>query len=422
MLIKDGLIMDPDSGLEEKGDLRISDGIITEIASNLSAEAGEEVISAKGLVVAPGLIDVHTHFRDPGFTHKEDIITGANAAMAGGYTTVIMMCNTSPAIDNTDTLTECLKKGRHTGIHVESCAAVTKGLKGEKLTDMDRLISAGAIGFTDDGIPLMDEELLTQAMIKCASRNVPISLHEENRELISENGINHGAASEFYQINGSPREAEITLIERDLEIALKTNAILNIQHISTKEGVELVRRAKRVPGNRIHAEVTPQHLNLTEEAVIEMGSLAKLNPPFRTETDRQALIAGVKDGTIDLIATDHAPHTKEEKDKPIVNAPSGMIGLETALPLACEALINEGGQKLIDVLKLLTVNPAKMYHLDRGRIAKGKVADVIVYDPNEEWVVSSFRSKSSNSPFIGRTLKGRVKMTICAGKMIYKDE
>lgn len=420
IVIKNGYVINPKSGFEGKADVFIKDDKIVSIGE---AEACEdaEVIDATGLVVAPGLVDVHTHFRDPGFEYKEDIYTGAKAAAAGGYTTVIMMCNTKPTIDNADTLSYVLNKGKETGIHVESCGAVSFGLKGEKLTDMDALAKAGAIGFTDDGIPLMDAAILREAMAKTAAMNMPISLHEEDASLITNNGVNRGAASEHFGIGGSPRDAEISLIERDLQIALETNAIVNVQHISSKEGVELVRKAKAVPGNRVHAEATPHHIALTEDAVIAKGTLAKVNPPIRTEEDRLAIIEGLKDGTIDIIATDHAPHAKEEKDKPLTEAPSGMLGLEAALPLCIEKLVKEAGMSMMEVLDKLTAKPAAMYNIDRGDLRVDGPADIVIFNPDEKWTVTGFQSKSQNSPFLGEELTGKVKYTICKGKVVYKD-
>lgn len=420
IVIKNGYVINPKSGFEGKADIVIKDEIVTAIGSEeIPAEA--EVIDATGLVVAPGLVDVHTHFRDPGFEYKEDIYTGAKAAAAGGYTTVIMMCNTKPTIDNVETLSYVLNKGKETGIRVESCGAVSLGLKGETLTNMDALVAAGAIGFTDDGIPLMDEEKLREAMEKTAALNMPISLHEEDASLITNNGVNRGKASEFYNIGGSPREAEISLIERDLQIALETGAIVNVQHISTKEGVELVRKAKAVPGNRVHAEATPHHIALTEDVVIAKGTLAKVNPPIRTEEDRLAIIEGLKDGTIDIIATDHAPHAKEEKDKPLTEAPSGMLGLEAALPLCIEKLVKEAGMSMMEVLDKLTAKPAAMYNIDRGDLRVDGPADIVIFNPDEKWTVTGFQSKSQNSPFIGEELTGKVKYTICKGKVVYRD-
>lgn len=420
IVIKNGYVINPKSGFEGKADVLIKDDKIVSIGEAEVCEDAE-VIDATGLVVAPGLVDVHTHFRDPGFEYKEDIYTGAKAAAAGGYTTVIMMCNTKPTIDNVDTLSYVLNKGKETGIHVESCGAVSFGLKGEKLTDMDALAKAGAIGFTDDGIPLMNEAILREAMAKTAAMNMPISLHEEDASLITNNGVNRGKASEHFGIGGSPRDAEISLIERDLQIALETNAIVNVQHISSKEGVELVRKAKTVPGNRVHAEATPHHIALTEEAVIAKGTLAKVNPPIRTEEDRLAIIEGLKDGTIDIIATDHAPHAKEEKDKPLTEAPSGMLGLEAALPLCIEKLVKEAGMSMMEVLDKLTAKPAAMYNIDRGDLRVDGPADIVIFNPDEKWTVTGFQSKSQNSPFLGEELMGKVKYTICKGKVVYKD-
>lgn len=420
IVIKNGYVINPKSGFEGKADVFIKDDKIVSIGETEVCEDAE-VIDATGLVVAPGLVDVHTHFRDPGFEYKEDIYTGAKAAAAGGYTTVIMMCNTKPTIDNVDTLSYVLNKGKETGIHVESCGAVSFGLKGDKLTDMDALAKAGAIGFTDDGIPLMDEGILREAMLKTAVLNMPISLHEENASMITNNGVNRGKASEHFGIGGSPRDAEISLIERDLQIALETNAIVNVQHISSKEGVELVRKAKAVPGNRVHAEATPHHIALTEQAVIAKGTLAKVNPPIRTVEDRLAIIEGLKDGTIDMIATDHAPHAKEEKDKPLTEAPSGMLGLEAALSLCIEKLVKEAGMTMMEVLDKLTAKPAAMYNIDRGELRVDGPADIVIFNPDEKWTVTGFQSKSQNSPFLGEELTGKVKYTICQGKVVYKD-
>ncbi len=419
IVIRNGYVINPKSGFEGRADVLIKDDKIVSIGEAQACE-GAEVIDATGLIVAPGLVDVHTHFRDPGFEYKEDIYTGAKAAAAGGYTTVIMMCNTKPTIDNVETLSYVLNKGKETGIHIESCGAVSFGLKGEKLTDMDALVASGAIGFTDDGIPLMDKMILREAMEKTAAMNMPISLHEEDASLITNNGVNRGVASEYFGIGGSPRDAEISLIERDLQIALETNAIVNVQHISTKEGVELVRKAKAVPGNRVHAEATPHHIALTEEAVIAKGTLAKVNPPIRTVEDRLAIIEGLKDGTIDIIATDHAPHAKEEKDKPLTEAPSGMLGLEAALPLCIEKLVKEAGMSMMEVLDKLTAKPAAMYNIDRGDLRVGGPADIVIFNPDEKWTVTGFQSKSQNSPFMGEELTGKVKYTICAGKIVYK--
>ena len=445
MIIKNGRIIDPANNIDCIGDIYVKDGIITNVILKDDASAlsdmskdktsstdfnsdkadliNEEIIDATGLVVMPGFIDVHSHFRDPGFEYKEDIYSGAKAAAAGGYTTVVLMCNTKPVVDNTETLDYVLNKGKKTEIKVESCSSVTYGLKGEKLTDFDEMIKHGAVGFTDDGIPLMDENILREAFWK--AKDYPISLHEEDKTFIQNNGINHGKASEYYRVYGSPREAEISLIKRDLQIALEEGGMIDVQHISSKEGVELVREAVAKDNSdvrHVHAESTPQHFSLTEDALIKKGTLAKLNPPFRTEEDRLAIIEGLKDNTIDIIATDHAPHAKEEKDKSITEAPSGMIGLETAFALAITHLVNEAGMSLSDVIKKFTINPATLYGFDRGTLSAGKAADITLVDIDEKWVVreEDIKSKSKNSPFIGEELTGRVKMTICDGRVVYK--
>lgn len=425
LIIKNAHLVNPATEFDGLVNIYAEDGMISRIedaANDTLTESGcAQVIDATGLTAIPGLVDVHTHFRDPGFTYKEDIESGARAAAKGGYTTVIMMCNTKPAIDNAEILKECLAKGEKCAIRVLSCGAVSKGLQGKEMTDVKALIESGAVGLTDDGIPIMDEALLREVFTQAAKYNVPVSLHEEDPSLITNNGINRGGASEHFGIGGSPREAEITMIERDLAIALETGAIVNIQHISTKEGVALVRKAKSVPGNRVHAEATPHHIALTEQAVIDKGTLAKVNPPIRTEEDRQAILIGLKDGTIDIIATDHAPHAPEEKAKDITQAPSGMLGLETAFALANRVLVKENGMPFAEMVDKLTVGPAAMYHLPYGDVSVGKSADIVLVDPDEKWVVDGFQSKSQNSPFIGEELIGKVKCTICKGKIVYTD-
>ena len=309
-----------------------------------------------------------------------------------------------------------MEKGKNTPIHVYSCASVSKGLQGKELVDMALLYSKGAAGFTDDGIPLLDVDILEQAFVKAASIGVPVSLHEENPALISNNGVNSDIAQKKFGIGGSPREAEIDLIARDLDIALKTGVILDVQHISTKEGVELVRQARQ-KSTKIHAEATPHHFSLTQEAVVEHGTLAKMNPPLRLEEDRQAIIAGIQDGTIDIIATDHAPHSVEEKSKPLTEAPSGIIGLETALSLGITNLVDTGKVSMMQLLACMSCNPAKMYGLNAGNLAIDSTADVVIFDPKAQWTVEKFASKSSNSPFAGNKLTGVIKYTIVNGNV-----
>lgn len=426
ILIKNGLVTDPANGIRKHADLLVKDGKIAEIADKIETDnegnGKYDVIDASGCIVAPGLVDVHVHFRDPGFTHKEDIETGARAALKGGFTSVVLMANTEPPVDNENTLAYVIEKGRKTALKIYTCATVTKQMAGKELTDMDLLLKKGASGFTDDGIPIMDEVLMEQAMKKTAELNVPLSLHEENPGMIDNNGINRGKASEYYKIGGSPREAEISLIRRDLELALKTGAILNIQHISTKEGVELVRQAKkRAAGrNNIHAEATPHHFSLTEEAAIKHGTFAKMNPPLREETDRQAILEGLRDGTIDIIATDHAPHSREEKEKPLTEAPSGIIGLETALSLGITNLVGRNCLSMENLIQVMSVNPAELYGLPAGTLSEGAAADIVIFDAGAEYTVGDFVSKSSNSPFVGQTLKGVVKYTIVDGNIAYR--
>ncbi|MEE1197262.1 MAG: dihydroorotase [Lachnospiraceae bacterium] len=417
MIIKNGYLMDPATKTEQKTDIRVTDGIITEIGTLVPTDQ-EEILDASGLTIAPGLIDTHVHFRDPGLTYKEDLHTGALAAAKGGFTSVICMANTLPVVDNTEILADILSRAAAEKIHIYQAAAVTQGLKGQIMNDLDALADAGARGFTDDGFPLVNQKYVLDAMKKAAERNLPISFHEEDPSFIENAGINKGAVSEKLGIGGAPSIAEDVLVARDCMLALHTGAHVVIQHISSKNSVALIRTAKKLGAN-LHAEATPQHCTLTEDAVLEKGTLAKLNPPFRTEADRQAIIAGLKDGTIDLIATDHAPHSSEEKARELTKAPSGIIGLETALGLCITSLVKPGHLTLMELLEKMTVNPAKLYHLPTGKIQVGAPADLVLFNPDEEWIVDKFVSKSCNSPFIGRKLYGKIHCTICNGNAVY---
>lgn len=422
LYIKNTVIIDPEENRTYPGDIWIEDGIIKKIGEAGTFEGkipeNARVIDGEGLLAGPGLIDTHVHFRDPGFTYKEDIVTGSEAAKKGGYTGVVLMANTRPPVDNEETLRYVLAKGKQTGIRIESCVNVTRGMKGKELVDMEGLSGEGAAGFTDDGIPLLDQDVVREAMRRAAAIGKPVSFHEENPARITNNGINAGKAAAFYGIGGSPREAETDLIRRDLELALETGATVVIQHISSKEGVELVRRA-REKGGRIHAEATPHHFTLTEEAVIEKGTLAKMNPPLREEADRLAILGGLKDGTIDLIATDHAPHSREEKAGKLTEAPSGIIGLETALSLGIRELVNKGYLTYPELFHRMSAAPARLYGLPGGSLKEGQAADLVIFDPGQEWKVEKFASKSANSPFLGETLPGVVHYTICGGRIVY---
>ena len=285
---------------------------------------------------------------------------------------------------------------------------------------MKELAAAGACGFTDDGIPLKNAAFLYKAMEEAKALDLPISLHEEDPAFIETNGINHGPVSDALGIYGSPSIAEESLVARDCLLALRSGAQVVIQHISSGQSVELVRTFKAMGAN-LHAEATPHHFTLTDEAVLKYGALAKMNPPLRTENDRLAIIEGLKDGTIDLIATDHAPHSTEEKSRPITQTPSGIIGLETSLALGITSLVRPGHLTLSQLIEKMTINPASLYHLPCGSVTEGKSADLVLFDPNEKWTPETYASKSSNSPFTGWELYGKVKYTICDGKIVYKD-
>lgn len=418
ILIKNGRVVDPVTNTDGKMDVLLEGPVIVKVGQELQAPDAQ-VIDASGLVVAPGLMDAHVHFRDPGYPEKEDINTGARAAAKGGFTTVVCMANTKPAVDDIDTLNYVQKKGEQAAVHVLQAAAITKGLAGKELTDMEALAHAGAAGFTDDGIALMDERLLLTAMEKASELGLPISLHEEDKALISAQGVHQGRVSGMLGYGGAPRVSEDVMVARDCMLALHSGASVCIQHISSKNSVELVRTAKKLGAN-IHAEATPHHFTLTEEAVLKYGTNARMNPPVRTEEDRQAIIRGLQDGTIDMIVTDHAPHTAEEKALPLEEAPSGIIGLETSLGLGIRSLVEPGYLTLLELIRLMSSNPAGFYRMIPGSITEDAPADLVLFHEQELWRAEQFASKASNSPFLGWELPGKVYYTICAGRIVYE--
>ncbi len=423
LLIKNVLIAEAGSTQMPKTDIFIKDGKIAppdSIPANLD---GVMILDAGGCVAAPGLVDMHVHFRDPGFLHKEDVFTGARAAAAGGVTTAVCMPNTSPVLDSAETVASLITRARSADINVLSYGAVTLGQKGEMLTDAASLREAGAVGLSDDGMPVMNAAVLREAMLQAKKAGLVIISHCEDAWLVRDYAVNDGDAAKKLGIPGRPAIAEDLMVMRDIMLAHETGARVHIAHISTAGAVDIVRKAK-ASGIAVTAETCPHYFTLTEDAVLLQGSMARVNPPLRTQKDVDAVIEGLTDGTIDVIATDHAPHSAEEKAKPLEKAPSGISGLETSLGLTLTALYHTGRLPLERIITLMSKNPADILGLNKGSIRIGDDADIVLFDPNEEWIVdpATFRSKGHNTPFGGMTLKGKVKYTILGGSVVYKGE
>lgn len=417
--IKNARIVDPVNGTDAAADLILRGPVIEKAGQDLDLTECRQVIDASGWIAAPGLVDMHVHFRDPGLTYKEDIQTGAAAAKKGGFTTVVMMANTKPPVSTPELVRANLEKGARTGIHILQAATVTKDLAGKELTDFRALADAGATLFSDDGIPILDEHLLQQAMSAAKKVGLPISLHEEDPSFIESPGVNRGPVSRAVGVGGATAFSEEILVARDLELARRTGACVVIQHISSGGSVDLVRSAKAA-GADVHAEATPHHFSLTETAVLKYGTNARMNPPLRTEEDRRRILAGLADGTIDVIATDHAPHSAKEKAKPFADAPSGIIGLETSLALGVTVLVRGGILTMMQLMDRMSRSPAELCHLNPKGIVPGAPADLVLFAPDETFRADPFVSKASNSPFAGRELYAPVKYTICGGKIVYQ--
>lgn len=421
MLIKNGRVIDPASGLDDIMDLIIQDGKIEKIGKYKISDAYETVLHADGWIIAPGLVDIHVHFRDPGFTYKEDLESGAKSAAAGGFTRVVCMANTKPIMDNVDLLKETMQRAETLPINVMFAGAISKNFEGKELVDMEFMQKAGAVCFTDDGLPLKDEKFVEQVMLEAKQLQTVLSFHEEDPAYVKQAGINHGEVASQLGFYGADRMAEIIMVKRDIELAKKTGAAINIQHISSKEAVDLIRQAKK-DGVDISGEASPHHFTLTEAAVLKHGTLAKMNPPLRTAEDRMAIIEGLKDNTLEIIATDHAPHAMEEKQREFTKAPSGIIGLETALSLGITSLVRKGHLTMMQLMDKMSYQPAMRIGYEYAQIKEGYPADFVIFDDHEKWQVNEFVSKASNSPFLKESLYGKVKITMCNGNIVYKDE
>jgi dihydroorotase len=420
ILIRKARILDPSTGTDTVSDLCISGQTIVGIGKNLRKKPGSVVLDGAGLWLLPGLIDLHCHLREPGNEEEETILSGAQAASSGGFTTICCHPNTEPPADNKVVVRYIFDRAHQAPIEVLPYGAITVGRKGVCLAPMGEMAEAGVVGFSDDGNCVMDSLIFRRALEYSKIFGRPVVSHSEDHNL-SRNGVmNEGLLATKLGLRGIPREAETVMVYRDICLAGLTGGRLHLAHLSTRESVEIVRRIKNKIPN-VTCETTVHHLILTEEALVDYDTNAKVNPPLRTRDDISALVSGIKDGTIDAIVTDHAPHSEEEKGSGMENAPFGMIGFETALPLALSLV--KYGLKLLDILACLTVKPSRILGLPPRTLAAGARADCVLFDPDKEWVYSraAIRSKSKNSPFIGQTLKGRCVCTICRGEIVFKD-
>jgi len=421
IIIKNGRVVDPASGLDKKCDILIEDGKFSEVSEKVTEKNGVRVIDADGLVVAPGFVDLHVHFREPGFEYKETIETGAKSAAAGGFTSVCCMANTSPVNDNGSITKTIVEKGISAGAaRVYPIGAVTKGMNGKELAEIGEMKEAGAVAISDDGRCVMSSSIVRNAMEYGSMFGLTLVEHCED-ESAHGGVINEGEVSAHYGIKGIPATAESVIAQRNILISEYTGIPVHLAHISVKETVDAVREAKK-RGVKVSCEVTPHHFILTEKELETFDTNCKMNPPLRTQSDVDAIKAGLADGTIDCIATDHAPHAEWEKETEIDIAPFGIVGLETALPLSLR-LVKEGILPLIDMVALLSNRPAAIFNLPGGKIAPGQQADVVLFDPEREWLFDPKKteSKGKNSPFNNTTLKGQNLLTIVGGNIVYNS-
>lgn len=421
ILLKNGTVIDPVKKTETAMELLIENGVIVKTGMDICPD-GHQVVDCTGKVIAPGLVDMHVHLRDPGQTYKEDIVTGTAAAAAGGFTAVACMPNTKPVLDTPELLQYVRNKAETEGAcRVYPIGAVTVGQKGEKLTEFSALAQAGAIAFSDDGVPVSSAARMREALLTARALDKVVISHCEDGEMVGNKAVNEGKISRQLGLPGRPAIAEDLMVARDLMLAKESGGHVHIAHVSTAGSAALIRQAKQ-DGVSVTAETCPQYFIFTEDEILKKGTLARVNPPLRTEEDRQAILAAVLDGTLDCIVTDHAPHSQEEKAKPLPEAPSGMVGLETSLAACITYLVKPGLLTMPELMEKMSLLPARILGLHPVVPETGAAADLVIFDPEEAWVVEpeGFRSKARNTVFVGETLRGRVHMTLCAGKITYQ--
>ena len=427
LLLHGGRVIDPSAGTDDVRDVLVEDGRIVAVERGIAGPDGIPRISAEGLVVAPGLIDIHVHLREPGGEHKETIRSGARAAAAGGFTTVWAMPNTDPPLDDPAAVGFVREEARRWarkgegGARVSPVGAASRGLAGEQMTEIGGLVEAGAVAVTDDGHPIHDPALMRRLLEYAQSFDIPVLQHAEDMALTAGGVMNEGAVATALGLRGIPNASEAVVVARDIYLAELTGGQLHIQHVSARETVDLIRRA-RERGVRVSGEATPHHLALTEEAVRGYRTDAKMNPPLRAEADRRAIRQGVIDGVLEFIATDHAPHHYEEKEREFDDAPFGIVGLETALAVCIGELVTPGDLTLATLIERMSTAPARAFGIAGGTLRPGSAADIVVFDPDAAWTVdsASFRSRSRNTPFEGWRVQGLVRRTIVGGDTRYE--
>lgn len=420
ILIRNGIVVTDE--YEKSLDVLIEDGVISRIAENFTADV-DIVLDVEGSYVLPGLVDAHCHLRDPGYEYKEDIASGTRSAAMGGFTSVACMPNTNPTADNKTVIRYIIDKaGREGVVHVFPIGAMTKGLKGEELSEMGEMKEAGIVGVSDDGCCVENASVMKKVMLYAKMFGLPVICHCEDSKLAEEGVMNEGELSTRMGLRGKSKAAEEIMIARDIILSQRFDVPVHICHVSTALGVEIIRKAKR-NGVKVTAETCPHYFTLTERACEGYNTLAKVNPPLRNEEDIEAIIQGLCDGTIDIIATDHAPHHIDEKNVEFDKAASGLVGFETALPLSYTALVKPGHMSMSELVRKMSVKPAEILKIDKGKLVEGKMADITVFNPNTEYTIDTdkFVSKSKNSPFHGFHVSGRVIATIVNGRIVVKD-
>ncbi len=420
LLIKNGLVISTENNIKEKLDILVENNIIVKISKEILEDC-DQVLDAKGLIVSHGFIDPHVHLREPGFSHKESMLTGTMACAAGGFTSVACMPNTNPTIHSKEVVEWVKEKAQKEGcVNVEIIGSISKNLDGKELSDIDDMIEAGILGISDDGKTPMDVDIMLKALDKANKYDIPVISHCEEHNISFGGSINHGKASERTKIKGIPSEAEYIIVKRDIELADKSSAKIHIAHVSTKESVEIIRQAK-ARGINVTCEVAPHHFSLTDDLISEENTYTKVNPPIRSESDVEAIIEGIFDGTIDMIATDHAPHDEKSKRTEYSKASFGISGIETCFSIAYTELVLKRNLPLERLIEMLTIKPANLLKLNRGSLKEGAIADIAILDLNKKYAIDSnrFYSKGKNTPFDGMQVKGKPVYTIVNGKIVY---